>query len=183
MRSKRAFCIQPSWLLSSPLKIIAFSQSRKWINFLIVFSKMFLLLIFFALNFFTFVNGGACPQGSVPGIKANTTCFIFQPNKTYFTIAEENCIGLGGHLASIHHSLDNFLVARRSQSQRSLKSRLPFQNRQLRGLLRVIRVISGLVPMILTLRETGPGWMEPPLISKIGIRHSPQILWALTVEL
>uniref|UniRef100_A0A914QGK5 C-type lectin domain-containing protein n=1 Tax=Panagrolaimus davidi TaxID=227884 RepID=A0A914QGK5_9BILA len=63
--------------------------------------------------FFTFVPLliKACPNGSIPFFTDPTLCFSFQTEKTNFIGAEEICIGLGGHLASVHSMYENVFVS------------------------------------------------------------------------
>uniref|UniRef100_A0AC34FR68 C-type lectin domain-containing protein n=1 Tax=Panagrolaimus sp. ES5 TaxID=591445 RepID=A0AC34FR68_9BILA len=62
----------------------------------------FLLLLFIFSNVFC-----ACPNGAY---EWQTNCYYFQKNGTDFPEAETNCIGMGGHLASIHDGFTNALI-------------------------------------------------------------------------
>jgi C-type mannose receptor len=70
------------------------------------------MLKFFA--FFAFISGtfaAACSNG---GIEYQAVCYYFQPNETTFANAEEACVQLGGHLASVHDGFANAFIAQQA---------------------------------------------------------------------
>ena len=96
------------WKYKSGLNFDQFccSSSEKWT------SAMFHLL------FFCFLIGycsAGCPNGA---IEWQSECYHFRSNLTAFINAEQDCIGFGGHLASIHNGFTNAFLARKFQDIR-----------------------------------------------------------------
>uniref|UniRef100_A0A914YGX6 C-type lectin domain-containing protein n=1 Tax=Panagrolaimus superbus TaxID=310955 RepID=A0A914YGX6_9BILA len=65
------------------------------------------------LTFLSFFVGtfAACPND---GIEWQSVCYYFQGNISAFVNAEEACIHLGGHLASIHNGFTNAFIAQQA---------------------------------------------------------------------
>ena len=67
--------------------------------------KTILLLIVFLV----FDSTISCPSGSITYLNTNS-CFKFITKPAYFFEADETCVSLGGHLASVVNSFeDGFL--------------------------------------------------------------------------
>jgi hypothetical protein len=66
---------------------------------------MIFSFVLFSLVAATFA---ACPN---EGVEWQSVCYYFQSNSTAFVNAEETCLQLGGHLASIHNGFTNAFIA------------------------------------------------------------------------
>ena len=64
------------------------------------------LVILFSFLFFSFTSS-ECVE---PGILWKKQCFFFYYDPDSFVNAEIKCIGIGGHLASIHDAFTNSLI-------------------------------------------------------------------------
>uniref|UniRef100_A0A914R3K8 C-type lectin domain-containing protein n=1 Tax=Panagrolaimus davidi TaxID=227884 RepID=A0A914R3K8_9BILA len=73
-----------------------------------MFKFIAILLFLNALN--SFEASVICPTGSVPALNDNTLCYSFLSSSTEYLNAEQLCVDLGGHLASIDSAFtDTFL--------------------------------------------------------------------------
>uniref|UniRef100_A0A914YG15 C-type lectin domain-containing protein n=1 Tax=Panagrolaimus superbus TaxID=310955 RepID=A0A914YG15_9BILA len=67
--------------------------------------KLFILFLLFDIGF------GDCQNG---GIEWQSQCYTFQTLKSAFINAEEACVSIGGHLASIHDAFANAFLAQQA---------------------------------------------------------------------
>ena len=65
---------------------------------------------FFIYSFALATVLAKCPMN---GLKFNDLCFYFRNSPSNFDVAEQMCLNLGGHLASIHDAKTNELIIRR----------------------------------------------------------------------
>ena len=54
-----------------------------------------------------------CPNGAVPSLNDATICYSFLSSSTEFLNAEQTCVDLGGHLASIDSAFTDTFLNRR----------------------------------------------------------------------
>lgn len=69
-----------------------------------------LALVFVLASFVAVEATLTCPTGAVPSLGDGSLCYSFLSSSTEFLNAEQTCVDLGGHLASIDSAFtDTFL--------------------------------------------------------------------------
>jgi hypothetical protein len=77
--------------------------------------KMRALIVLFIFQSILAFILATCPKGMVQSLSNPTICYSFQSTKKAFFNAEEACIKLKGHLASVHNLYTNIFIAEQAQ--------------------------------------------------------------------
>ena len=72
--------------------------------------KRYLIFILTAFFLFSFAESG-CPAGSLQSLTDATKCYSFISSPTEFLNAEQTCVDLNGHLASVGDGFINTFLA------------------------------------------------------------------------
>uniref|UniRef100_A0A914XXC5 C-type lectin domain-containing protein n=1 Tax=Panagrolaimus superbus TaxID=310955 RepID=A0A914XXC5_9BILA len=78
---------------------------------------MFLQIFSFFIFLQSYVlTADICPDGSVPYYTNSSLCFSFHSEMKNFIDAEGICLGLNGHLASVHDMFENLFIGEKAAS-------------------------------------------------------------------
>lgn len=78
-----------------------------------MFIQICLVFGFFCLLLNAAIPVAKCPSETIVSPTNSQICYVFVNNKTWFSVAEYDCISRGGHLTTIDNAFANNFLARK----------------------------------------------------------------------